>query len=370
MLKQIRFSGLVLTVILLSGFPAKDIYASELGELFASYQAAVEGGDAKQVRETAAAVYEYTKQRFPEDNKNRAAAALNYTKSLFADRQYALAEEVASEALALYESVYGEGSVDLIDPHLELARAIASNSRASWNHRKSFYRHAEKALRIAEEHSGEDSALYALAALDAGRISLDQAGSRRAEGYLKVAHAAFDGPHKKYSLRRFLSKFYLGKYYMAQNRYSTAMPYLESALDLADIEGSPDSRMEMTARAFLVDVYENLGETEKSIAQCRAIGEMVPFDMDQEPTSLIKRSPKYPMSALRNRREGYAIVNFTIADNGIPTDIVALETGGSKSFGDAAEDYVKELRYAPRFVDGKAVDTPDRKVKIKFSLAE
>ena len=370
MLSLKRCYGFIFTLAIWGGLPAADAYASELSTLFATYQAAVDSRDTERVRKSAEAVYKFAKAHFPENNKNRAAATLNYAKSLFAERKYTLAEEVSAEALTLYERVYGENSVDLIDPHLEMARTIASNSRASWDHRKSFYRHAEKALERAEEHSGKESALYALVALDAGRISLDQAGSRRAEGYLEVAHEAFDGPHKEYSLRRFLSKFYLGKYYMAQNRYSKAMPYLESALEVADVEGNPDSRLEMTARAFLVDVYENLGETEKSIAQCRAIGEMVPFDMDQEPVSLIQRSPKYPMSALRNRNEGYAIVNFTIADNGIPKDIVALETAGSKSFGGAAEDFVKELRYAPRFVDGKAVDTPDRKIKISFKLAK
>ena len=369
MLNSIKVPVFLLAALFMSGLLAIGAQASELGTLFAAYQSAVKKGDAPEVRQSAAAVYEYTQKTFPEDNKNRAAATLNYTKALFADREYELAEEVAWEALARYESAYGEDSLDLVDPQLELARAIAGNSRASMEHRRTFNRHIHKALNLVEEHRGKDSALYAVVALDAGRISLDQAGSRKARKYLEIAREAFNGPYQEHTLKRFLASFYLGKFYMAKEQYRTARPYLESALEVADTEGAPDSALELTARAFLVDIYEQVGEEEMSIAQCRAIGQMVPFNMDQEPTSLFQRMPEYPASALRNHREGYAVVKFTISDTGIPDDVTAIETGGSTSFGGAAEEYVKRLRYAPRFVDGKAVDTPDRKVKISFNLA-
>ncbi|WP_295798556.1 energy transducer TonB [uncultured Microbulbifer sp.] len=370
MLNCVKAPVFLIAVLLMNALLVNGAHASELGTLFAAYQSAVEEGDTEKVRESAAGVYEYTRKTYPEDNKNRAAATLNYTKALFADREYELAEEIAREALARYESVYGEESLDLVDPQLELARAIAGNRRSSAEHRRTFSRYLNKALKLVEDNRGEASALYAVVALDAGRISLDQAGSPRARKYLEIAQEAFDGPYQEHTLKRFLASFYLGKFYMAKEQYRTARPYLESALEIADTDGAPDGALELTARAFLVDIYEQVGEEEMSIAQCRAIGKMVPFNMDQEPRSLYQRMPEYPASALRNNREGYAVVKFTISDTGIPADVTAIDTEGSTSFGGAAEEYVKGLRYAPRFVDGKAVDTPDRKVKISFNLAK
>lgn len=367
--KQSR-PGLLLTMFVLSCLPMTNVAASELGDLFGAYQTAVKEGDVSRVSESAAAVYDFTKRSLPVNSKNRASATLNYAKALFNNRQYKLAEDVSREALEAYQEAYGEDAIELVDPNIELARAVAGNTTAPSGHRVKFNRYLRQALKIAEKQRGKESALYALVALDAGRIALDKGKSPAALGYLETALEVFEGPQSKYTLNRFLANFYLGKFYMAKGSHERARPYLESALVIADTENAPDNPLELTARAFLVDVYESLGEADKSIAQCRAIGKMVPFDMEQEPQPLFRRMPEYPAVALKAGREGYAIVNFTISDAGIPEDITAIETDGSVSFGRAAEDFVKRLRYAPRFEDGKPIDTPDRKIKVSFNLAK
>ncbi|WGL15861.1 TonB family protein [Microbulbifer bruguierae] len=352
------------------GSLCSQVQAADLATLFQAYQAAMAEGDASAVKEKAAAVYEYAQQNLPQDSKSRAAAELNFGKALFASKDYQRAEQVLEEALNTYQQAYGEKAQELVDPYLELAKAVAGNQRASWAHQRTYKKYIRKALRIVADTQGKDSLLYAIVSLEAGRVSLDLAKAPEARGYLEDAHAAFSGPHSKYQLQRFYANFYLGKYHMAKKQHSSAREYLEAALEIADQKGVPDGTLEMTTRAFLVDIYDSLGEEEKSIAQCRTIGSMVPFDMDQEPKPLFRRMPEYPEAALNNGQEGFAVVNFTISDSGIPRDIKAIETEGSKSFGFAAEEYVKRLRYAPRFEGGEPVDTPDRKVKVKFSMGK
>ncbi|HEY8570730.1 energy transducer TonB [Microbulbifer sp.] len=344
--------------------------ASGLGALFKDYQAALAEADSDAIMEKASAVYEYARQNLPQDSKSRAAATLNYSKALFAARKFQAADDLSEEALERFIASYGDVAQELLDPYLERARTVAGNLGASSGHRQTHRHYLRKALKIAEQLQGKDSQLFAIISLEAGRIALDNAGSNTAFRYLEDAHEAFSGPYKDSTIYRFQANFYMGKYLMARKKYRTAQPYFEEALAVADTEGAPDSKLEMTVRAFLVDIYESVGESEKSIAQCRAIGKMVPFNMDQEPQSLFRRMPTYPAAALQSRREGYAVVSFTISDSGIPTDIETVETEGSDSFGVAAEDYIRGLRYAPRFENGEPVDTPDRKFKVSFSLAK
>lgn len=365
-----RFSCFLFVVVILGVVPGGKVSAAELVRLFSDYQVAVKSGDRDSIVRAAAAVYEEAKVSLDQSSKSRAAATLNYSKALFEAREYIRAENISEEAVTLYKVAYGEDAIELVDPYLELARTTVGNRKESSGHRATYKRYAQKALSIAEKAGGENSYLYAVVSLEIGRIALDYDHSPHAGKYLKAAEEAFSGPYSQYLLNNFLSNFYLGKFYMAKGNRSQARPYLEAALAVADQEGGPDGALEMTARAFLVDIYESLGEAQLSAIQCRAIGKMVPFDMDQEPKPLFRRLPEYPRVALQSGREGYAIVNFTISDSGIPTDIKAIETSGSKSFGAAAEDYIKGLRYAPRFESGEPVDTPDRKIKVSFSMAK
>ena len=342
--------------------------AGELGDRFAEYKLALESGSKGRIAETAKSVFDYTKENLPENNKNRAASALNYGSALIALKRYDDAEKVLSEAMTVYRSSYGENAEALIDPLMMHAKARAAN--VGHSSRQRYRRFVDDALDIAEASRGKDSYLYAKLLQEAGRIGIDNAGDRHALEYLERAYAVFTGPLGEYQVERFLAGFYLGKYFLVRKNYRQAEVFLAEALALADASSEKDTQLELTARAFLVEVYDSLGESEKSIEQCRAIGKATPFNMNQEPKPLFRRNPKYPRSALEIGTEGYAIAQFTISDAGIAEDIEILETKGSRSFGRSTQEYLEDLRFAPRFEDGVAVDTPGRKMRVNFSMAD
>ncbi|MCQ3828707.1 TonB family protein [Microbulbifer elongatus] len=354
------------TLVLASAISAP-VAAGELGDLFDEYQLAIESGSKSEIAQAARVVFEFTSENLPDSNKSRAASALNYGSALIALKRYGEAERVLSKAMRVYRSSYGDAAEALVDPLMLKAQARAGN--VGHSSRRRYRDYIDQALEIVERSRGKNSFLYASLLQEGGRIGIDIAGDRFALEYLEHAYTAFTGPLAEYKLERFLASFYLGKFFLLKKSYRQAEPFLVEALALVDSSSEKDTQLELTARAFLVEVYDSLGENEKSIAQCRAIGKATPFNMDQEPKPLFRRNPRYPTAALRSQTEGYAIAEFTINDAGFAKDIAILETKGSGSFGRATHDYLEALRFAPRFEDGVAVDTPGRKMKVSFNIA-
>lgn len=360
------FAGVLLAMVG-SSWPLAQ--AGELGDLFTAYKQALETRDSEKVVRAAASVHEYAVANLSESSKSRAAAAINYGKALSERGQFEHAEELLSSSVDALETIHGEDAVELVNPLLEQVENRLRQKRNTRDPRIDYRRIARKAMRIARKAEGEESLLYGVVNLKVGGMALDQIGDLDAKKYLKTAHRLFAGLPEAQGYYRFMSDFYLGKYYLAADKYKTALPYLEAALVQADKDGQPDGQLELTTRAFLVEAYEELGEQEKSIEQCRAIGKARPFGPDQDPQPLFSRSPVYPQQALRAGKQGYAIVRFTISDAGTPTEIETIEWEGNEDFGEAAEAYIETLRYAPAFEDGKPVDTPGRQTKVSFKLA-
>ena len=358
------FFHCVLGILLLSSSVG---HASELGERFQEYQQAVEAKDPDKIAVAAKSVFSVVED-YPIDNKNFAAATLNYGNALIAINKEEEAEAYLEKSLESHRKIYGDNGVEVIDPLLALAKVRAKEVKLS---RKKRYRmYIDDALSIAKKSKGDESFLFATVNLEAGKIALDFAKEPLARTYLRKAHEAFSGPFKDQAYGRFYSSFYLGKYYLAREQYEKAEPLFIEALGVVNIENGKDGQLELTTRAFLVETYEEMGMQEKSIEQCRAIGKATPFDMDHEPVPLFNRTLEYPKTALATGREGYAVARFTISDSGFAENVEILEANGSSSFADAAKQYLEQARYAPRFVDGSPVDTPDREIKFNFHLAK
>lgn len=345
--------------------------ADQLAGLFAQYREALESRDETRMLSTARGVYEHTEANLPVTSRNRAAAQLNYGKALLASRQFAEARQVLGQALDSYKNVYGESARELIDPLMEMAlleaRSRRSNVASAWQ--RIYRRYLDEALAIAEREEGIGSYQYSKLALEAGRIAVDLGGDRRASRYLEFAHAAFSGAHRDHAHDAATAGFYMGKYHMMMKNYAEAEPFLVSALRNLEGVSESDTRLSLTIRAFLVEIYDALGEAEKSIAQSRAIGSMTPFDMDQEPVPIFRgHPPRYPRSAMSAGKSGYVILSFTIADTGLTDDIRVVAIDGPPSFADAASEFVSRLRFAPRFVDGSPVPTPGRKFRVNFNM--
>lgn len=83
---------------------------------------------------------------------------------------------------------------------------------------------------------------------------------------------------------------------------------------------------------------------------------------------LRKVAPEYPASALRRGETGWVDVSFTIAEDGSTREHVILYSSYA-GLGDAALKAVRQWRYNPRRVDGKAVPTTGIRNRLVFQIA-
>ena len=95
---------------------------------------------------------------------------------------------------------------------------------------------------------------------------------------------------------------------------------------------------------------------------------MTPFESNQSYFPIYKKPPIYPKSALRQRKEGYVVVEFTVDEKGMVRDPRVVVNEGGKTFEQPSLDAVMTFRYAPRFINGQAVVVKGVQNKLNFSI--
>ncbi len=91
---------------------------------------------------------------------------------------------------------------------------------------------------------------------------------------------------------------------------------------------------------------------------------------NQQAMPLHRVEPTYPARALQRGIEGYVVMSFTIDETGQPTDIEVLEAEPKRVFEREAMRALRNWKYQPKLVDGKAVTQPGQSVKLEFKLAK
>jgi TonB family protein len=78
--------------------------------------------------------------------------------------------------------------------------------------------------------------------------------------------------------------------------------------------------------------------------------------------------PDYPPAAMAQRIAGSVTLEYSVDTHGEPRDIHVVEATPPGVFDQAAINAVKRWRYAPMVVDGKAVDVPGVRTRVRFEL--
>jgi protein TonB len=90
--------------------------------------------------------------------------------------------------------------------------------------------------------------------------------------------------------------------------------------------------------------------------------------LEEEVVALLKTAPKYPRKAARSGKQGWVKIEFTITAQGEVVDPKVIASKPRRIFDRAAFKAIKQWRFKPKMVDGKAV--PRRAVQvIEFKLA-
>lgn len=149
------------------------------------------------------------------------------------------------------------------------------------------------ALRIAAiHHPGDDKTI--------GDIKL-QGGLRlrgkHSDSMLQQAAQAYEaaGHEQGYAL----GQFWIGKRHFANRAYGRVAKPLNAA-----IEALPEGHhLALMAHAHLVEVHEELGQSDRATKHCLAIGRTKPWTGSNDYLPLFKRPPKYGQQSEKRSRD-------------------------------------------------------------------
>ena len=82
----------------------------------------------------------------------------------------------------------------------------------------------------------------------------------------------------------------------------------------------------------------------------------VELEVYSRPHSVSRATPKYPLTALRQNKEGWVRLDFMVDTDGQPYEIVVTESVGDEVFHDAAIRALEKSRFEPARLEGKPLD--------------
>lgn len=92
--------------------------------------------------------------------------------------------------------------------------------------------------------------------------------------------------------------------------------------------------------------------------------------MSAEALPLVQVSPRYPIEAAQNGKEGYVIVGFDITADGTVSNVRVLDANPKRIFDKEALSAVQNWKYKPKFDAGKAVPQLNQQVQLDFKLEQ
>ena len=273
---------------------------------------------------------------FEPDSLNIAALTYNFGNSL-SRRDEKL--DVLGQALELYEAIYGKSSLEVINVLIDMGETRKVKAIAKKYFEKDSVEYADVLLRLSMSNmlSVRESSRYADRALE---IYLEEEG---VESY-NTATASFQ----------------MGKVKFAQEEYKSAIPYLIGATKHPEVA--------TFAHGWLVRAYGFTDQDDMASYHATQIGKSHQGESEDFVPIFIP-SPDYPRLAKKRGVEGYAVIKFTVSNEGRTTDIALVkESPESYGFGDEAIKTGARLLYAPRFTDGVAQEVPGVRYKYTFTM--
>jgi len=363
-MKLLRLLTFFLTItfipIALSG---QDEDLAAFKNAYMQYEKFLKEGSLRNSLPEAKLAYELGKQLFGKESLETAKLTYNYGNNLLRLKLYNEAKLTLTEALNSFEQLYGSESIELVPVLMDLGHANANTNDSRM--KKKLYK---RAFELSEQHYGDKSAEFGWFSVKAGVDILKLAHDRGGVRFLRTGYEILQSSLGEDHIRTGFAAYQLGSYELSRNNYKAAKQYLLEALVTFEQPDEPSNKIELSTHAYLVRVYEELGDSELATRHSLAIGRMTPFESAQDYFPIYKQLPVYPKSALRSRKEGYVILEFDVDENGFARDPRVIATKGSKIFEQPSLDVVKTFRYAPRFIDGQAVVVRGVQNKATFTI--
>ncbi len=333
----------------------------DLNQAYRQYKSAVDKNDLSAAEVHAEQAFKHGTELYGEKHITTATLAFNYVNTFLSNHRWLAKKDdrlnkvvsLCQQVIETFELEYGERALELIDPLMGLGRI----SIKYLDETVSASKYYNRALAIAKNNSEANSLIYADLSLEIGKSFIHSQGSfRKSKRYLQKAYKLYHEKLKQDDIRVADSAFWLGKYKLMSKRYKQSEKlFLEvyNEFEKADKMAHPRA---LTTSAFLVEVYEKMGEREEATRFCKVIGEAKPWNNNQKQKPIYLLEPKWPQSALRRGKGGFVRVSFIVDKQGFVKDPEVLDSGGDPKLKVAALDAIEKWRFAPKFENGQPVD--------------
>ena len=302
-------------------------------------------------REAAGRAYELGRKIFGEESERTAVLAINYANLLPEETQ---TQDYLDAAVTIYQSIFGFGSVAMIDPLMRLGRSLADTEK--FHLATAYY---QRALQLAVTHQGEESTKAGEIQLELGSIALIEGDIDDAFSRLQTAQQILQQFSDTGSLSNLArTKLLLGDYYLNSRQYQQALLPLLQALNI--LAAYPNADVTLRNRIALITAYENLGLQDQATEHCLAVGANWQVGNGEFLTPLYAVLPGAEQG-VGTAGEEYAVrLSFTVDAEGYVRNPRLMSTVRSDVPVTIFLNAIGQFRFAPRFVDGKAVATADQ----------
>ena len=296
-------------------------------------------------REAARRAYELGRELFGAESERSAMLAINYATMLESEAETRI---YLDEAVATFQSVFGFGSEEMIDPLVRLGQALSDQGRLDLS--QEYY---NRALELSQIQLGLDSSKVGVIELELGALKLRVGPLDQAWTHLQKAKEVlsnYSDPGSRSGVTR--AHLLIGEYYLARQDFRSAISPL--LLSLQEFNRYPSADITVRNHIALIKAYENLNESGKATRHCLAIGSTRRLEQNENLRPVYRISP-----------EGFKLansirVNFTVNVDGYVHDPHVVTEIEDEVLKKALTDAIQKFRFAPRFVEGSFVESPNQ----------
>lgn len=159
--------------------------------------------------------------------------------------------------------------------------------------------------------------------------------------------------------------FWLAKVYLALDKYREAEKGFQETLRIFKNNDILQDDLILSSHAFLVELYEETGKSEKATLHSRAVAVERPKGFDRFITPIYRKQADFPNKAARKGLRASVIMEFDVDENGFTKNIKIIKSTHSV-FNKPSIKAVEGFRYAPSVKDGKIVETEGVKFEYKY----
>lgn len=336
---------------------------SEVISLYKSYRGSLKEGKNEVALKFAEQMYALTPGAFGKISKTHATATFNLAQINDLLKNHKAAAELYQQHIDILDKLKVPK-----DKHYLVKLGLLAAAYMKINNFSDAAMYGRKALGLAKDLKVTDKILAVYELKLGTYYYLGYGKGRRARQHINKAVELFTEVYGDNDARTAWAIFWRAKLDMGFKKNRRAAEEFEHVLDIYNKELDAGDDRILQVHAFLVNVYEKLGEKEKSTQHCIAVATERPTGFDRDLDPLYKITPTYPDWAQMAGMSGYIIAEFTVNEFGQVKDIKTIGGKNIKYFEKNAYKALSQFRYAPTIRDGKRVRTEGVKHKITFEM--